>query len=179
MINQQRVLEWDVTSNANMLELRAAQQQPVVSIAATLLAGREHDRASLDERSEVPVKEEDILFVFTVGAVGANPAIKASWTGKLTFSKARVYIRTADALYRAPDSSLKTIKELLPSSFQQVGKSVLANLNLVMQMQLKGGANRPHNLTYAVKANELTSRGFELVKIGREFIPAVRARFAR
>lgn len=154
--------------------------QLIIGIAATRIAGGGGpDRAAiaLDKGTEQPIRMDDILYAFTQGGVaGDSPLILAPWGTKTSFSPATVYIRTDDALYRVGHESLRAFKELLPDSFQQVSRSVVANLVRTHLLELQGSANRVHTLTYTVVRNEL-SWGLERIKIGREFLFGVRERF--
>ena len=164
------------TASANIQELRFALDRPIVRLASTLIAGGP-EVGTLDDGAQRPIRMEDVLYAFTNGAFGLKPLIVASWAPKLSFAEASVYLRTRDALYRADHNALKVIKALLPDSFQQVNRSVLANLALVEQLQLRGGASRAHTLTYAVELNTLSNWGFEQIKVGREYRAATRVRF--
>ncbi len=154
--------------------------QLIIGIAATRIAGGGGpDRAAiaLDRGTEQPIRMDDILYAFTRGGVaGKSPLILAPWGTRISLAPATVYIRTEDALYRVGHESLRAFKELLPDSFQQASRSVLANLVRTHLLELQGSANRVHTLTYAVVTNEL-SWGLEQIKIGREFLFGVRERF--
>jgi hypothetical protein len=161
-------------------QLIAAPRQPIIAIAATRIAGGggpDRDPIALDDDDEQPIPLEDILFAFTSGGVsGVSPLIITLRWNDVSFAQATVYIRTRDALYRVGYESLKSFKKLLPAYFEQVSKSVIANLASPRVMALKGSANHVHTLTYAVEKNDI-SWGLEQVRIGREFLVPVRARY--
>jgi len=160
-------------------ELQSAQRR-VVRIAVKRIRGGEGldgEEIDWEEGIERPIQLDDILYAFAKGAVGATPQIIAPWAKKIRFAETTVYIRTAVGLYRTPYGALKAFKLLLPESFEQASRSVLANLAHVDQLQLRGGASRKHTLTFAVEINELSSWGFEYLKVGREFLSGVRAGF--
>jgi hypothetical protein len=152
-----------------------ALDRQIVGIAATLIASRQD--IALEKGTAQLIQPDDILYAFTKGGVsGGSPLILAQWGREISFAKETVYVRTEDALYRVSHASLRAFKELLPETFQQVSKSVVANLRRPQLLELHGSANRGHALTYTVALNDAYP-GIERIRVGREFLSDVRARF--
>jgi hypothetical protein len=145
----------------------AAEQQPLIKIGAV----------PIHRTDEVVLIEVSQILYFFLGSAASRHMVDARWTGQTTLHPARIYLRTEDGLYRVHSRAIRSIDDLLrrlPGQFLQVNQGAAVNETAATNLELRGRYKRI-GIRLPDRGN---MRVIEWVRVTRDFLGAVRERFA-